>query len=69
MMRDGKFFCPFSRPSCLGRECGNYNDPDGRFGKRDKPLGCMGDNPTAEYARWYNQRFSVPTKWCEHKNK
>ena len=45
--------CPFLRPHCIGKDCGNFNDPASKFGKSSLPLGCKGDNPTAQWARWY----------------
>lgn len=50
--------CPFLNEHCLGPKCGNFNDPDSKFGKKDFPRGCKGDNPTAEWARWYLNTFS-----------
>ena len=49
--------CPYENETCLGTKCGNFNDPDGKFGKQDMPRGCMGDNPTAQWSRWYSDKF------------
>lgn len=49
--------CPYLNEHCIGVKCGNFNDPDSKFGKPDLPRGCKGDNPTAQWARWYIERF------------
>lgn len=57
------FSCPFLNEHCLGTACGNFNDPASKFGKPDLPRGCKGDNPTAQWARWYLEHdFSKPVE-------
>ena len=51
------FNCPYLEPKCRGAACGNFNDPKSKFFKADKPAGCMGDNPTAQWARNYIKQF------------
>ena len=41
------------RDKCIGKGCGNFNDPDDRWGDKTRPRGCKGDNPTLKWARWY----------------
>lgn len=54
-------WCPFGNKKCRGVECGNFNDPDSKFGVKSKPKGCKGDNPTAQWSRWYLRRFCNDT--------
>lgn len=49
--------CPVLNERCLGPACGNWNDPDSKFGKPSLPRGCRGDDPTYKWARWYIERF------------
>ena len=55
---EGSMNCPYMNEKCRGRLCGNYNDPTTSWGKKDRPAGCMGDNPTAQWARWYLKNFT-----------
>lgn len=45
--------CPFLHERCIGKKCGNFNDATSKFGNPNLPNGCKGDNPTAQWARWY----------------
>ncbi len=45
--------CPFLNERCLGKACGNFNDVTSKAGNPGLPAGCKGDNPTAQWARWY----------------
>ena len=49
--------CPFPNEHCVGTKCGNFNAPDSKWGNKDLPRGCNVDNPTAQLARWYIDRF------------
>ena len=50
--------CPYLNEKCRAKLCGNYNDPTTSWGKKNRPAGCMGDNPTAQWARWYLKKFT-----------
>jgi len=45
--------CPFGNDHCHGIACANFNEPTARWGKPDKPRGCMGENPTTAWSHWY----------------
>ena len=45
---------PCGRDGCIGKPCGNFNDPDGKFGNPNLRAGCKGGEfPPWSWAKWY----------------
>lgn len=49
---------PCMRDKCIGKECGNFNDPSSKFFNKQMKLGCKGgEYPPWSWARWYNNQL------------
>lgn len=54
---------PCGREKCIGKSCGNFNDPDSKFFKPDLKPGCKGgDHPPWSWGKWYIDRFAKECK-------
>jgi len=49
---------PCIRDHCIGKERGNFNDPESRFGNPNLKRGCKGGElPPWSWSKWYLKTF------------
>jgi hypothetical protein len=49
---------PCGREKCIGKTCGNFNDPASKFFNPKFKAGCKGgDFPPWNWSKWYNEEL------------
>jgi hypothetical protein len=59
------------REKCIGKECGNFNDPNSKFFNKQLKPGCKGgEHPPWSWAKWYIYELNVSkSKEINNENK